>query len=274
MSAAPESPSEQSQVVARAVTYRHPQAEKDCLHGIDLALAGGELVCVIGPNGGGKSTLLRLMAGLIEPSGGGIELNGSSVRRLAPRARARAIALVPQGLARLPRSLVRDFVAGGRYSHLGRFGTPGPEDRAAVDTALESAELTSEARRPMAELSGGQRQRALIARALAQDSPLLLVDEPTNSLDPAHQLSIFELIAGQACLGRAVVVVTHDLNLASQFATRLCLLDAGRILCSGRPDEVLRPEVLEPVYGSRMHFGELPSSLPPGVRPFVLPWSS
>jgi iron complex transport system ATP-binding protein len=121
----------------------------------------------------------------------------------------------------------------------------------------------------MTELSGGQRQRVLVARALASRAPTLLVDEPTAALDLEHQLRVFALLARLADGGRSVLVVTHDVNLASQFAARVALLDRGRVAACGSPDAVLRREVLEPVYGRHLHYGRLPG---PDARPFVLPW--
>ena len=257
----------------RGLKFTHASARSACLAGVDLELRAGELVALIGPNGAGKSTLLRLAAGLLQPSSGEVRCRAGVVRDLSSRRRAKELALVPQGLVRWPGSRVEEFVAGGRYAHRGMLAAPGEADRVAITEALAAAGLVGEASRSLAELSGGQRQRALIARALAQETPLLLVDEPTNSLDPSHQLSIFEWLGRMTCEGRGVLVVTHDLNLASQFATRLALLTEGRIVASGTPAEVLRPEVLAPVYGSRLRYGRLPSPLEPGERPYVLPWS-
>jgi iron complex transport system ATP-binding protein len=122
----------------------------------------------------------------------------------------------------------------------------------------------------MSELSGGQRQRVVIARAIAQDAPVLLVDEPTSSLDPEHQIGVFELLAGLVKRGRTVLVVTHELNLAAQFASRIVVLDRGRVVADGSVEEILRREVLAPVYGERLYFGRTQGA---GARPFVLPWA-
>lgn len=241
--------------------------------GIDLEVRAGELVAVIGPNGAGKSTLLSLLAGMLEPLAGRIWLGGKALADQPARERARQVAIVPQFLDRLPEVLVRDFVLGGRYSHLGAFGRQRAHDRESVQKALEACDAATLADRLLTRISGGQRQRVLIARALAQEAPVLLVDEPTNSLDPEHQLAVFELLARQTCEGRAVLVVTHDLNLASQFATRLVLLKAGRLEADGDANAVLRPEVLSSVYGDRLAYGRLPVAWDPAGRPFVLPWS-
>jgi iron complex transport system ATP-binding protein len=244
------------------------------LHGIDLSLGPGELLCVLGPNGAGKSTLLRALTGLIEPTRGQVLMHGKVAHRLDSRERARLVALVPQLLHALPEVTVETFVGYGRYAHQGYFTRPSQGDRAAVLRALAAADACELSARPLAELSGGQLQRVLFARALAQEAEVLLVDEPTSSLDPQHQVAAFELVARLTCEGHAAVVVTHELNLASQFATRLLLLDAGRPVAEGSVQEVLRREVLEPVYGRHLAYGELPAPRGDGKRPFVVPWLS
>ena len=187
--------------------------------------------------------------------------------------RARRIAVVPQYLPALPEVEVERFVESGRYAHVGRFGGLGAGDREVVESALERCDARDLAARALDALSGGQRQRVLVARALAQEADLLLVDEPTNALDPAHQIAVLDLLAGLAGSGRACLVVTHDLVLAAQYASRLVLLDAGRVVASGTPAEVLRREVLEPVYGTSLWYGAWPQGS--GARsggPFVLPF--
>lgn len=244
----------------------------DVLSGVDLTLRDGELTVVVGPNGSGKSTLVKAAAGLLAPRAGSIRVEGRSLAELSDRERARHVAVVPQSLDRWPSLKVVDLVASGRYAHLSWWRGPGAADREAVEQALEQVGLSDQAERPLTELSGGQRQRALVARALAQSASVFLVDEPTNALDLSHQLDVFSSIGALTCEGRAVLTVTHDLNLASQFATRILLLVDGRFAAEGRPQEVLRPEVLGPVYGERLRFGSLPSPMGDGERPFVLPW--
>jgi len=257
-------------VTARGLSFAYVPGVP-VVDGVDFAARAGELVALLGPNGAGKSTLLRLIAGLLRPRSGEVRLGDGPARRLGARARARRVAIVPQGLAALPDVTVRSFVAYGRYAHLGSFGRPTRADREAVARSLAQADLMDLAERPFPSLSGGQRQRALIARALAQESSLFLIDEPTSALDPEHQLAVFDLIAALSCAGRGAVVVTHDINLASQFATRIVLMAAGRLVAEGEPQEVLRREVLEPVYGPCLAYatwslGEV------GERPVVLPW--
>jgi len=237
------------------------------VQGVDLALQDGELLVVVGPNGSGKSTLLRLFAGLLAPQRGQVRLDGGPLGSLPPRERARRLAVVPQALAALPETSVQAFVLAGRYAHIDRWRGATAGDHEAVRAALAAADVAELSGRPMTDLSGGQRQRVLVARALAQQAPRLLVDEPTAALDLHHQLRVFELLARLAREGRAVLVVTHDANLASQFATRVALLHEGRLAALGSPAQVLRREVLEPVYGPHLHFGALPDG-----APFVLPW--
>ena len=237
---------------------------------VSLDIAAGALTCVLGPNGAGKTTLLKLCAGLIEPTRGQVRLDGQAVAGLEPRLRAKRLAVVPQSLDAIPQITVRDFVFGGRYGHLDRWRRAHAKDQRAVDLALAAADIEPFGERLMTELSGGQRQRVLVARALAQEPSVFLVDEPTSSLDPEHQLAIFELIAGLTCHGRTVVCVTHDLNLASQFATRLVVMQAGCAIKDGSPEEVLTPAVLDPVYGTELHYGRLTTSTGE-ERPFVIP---
>lgn len=241
------------------------------LDGVDLEVHSGELFVVIGPNGSGKSTLLRCLAGLLEPTGGDVLLCGTPYSGLTPRQRALAVAVVPQFLPTLPDVGVLDFVLGGRYAHLARFRGPRREDVEIAHQSLAACDADDVADRRVDELSGGQRQRVLIARALAQEAGVLLVDEPTNSLDPEHQVRVFELLARLARQGKSVVVVTHDLALSGQFADRLMLMSKGRTVVDGTVERVLTPEVLGPIYGPHLFFGSLPG--PTGVaRPYALPW--
>jgi iron complex transport system ATP-binding protein len=239
------------------------------LDGASLEVGGGELVALIGPNGSGKSTLVRCLAGLARATAGRATVGGRPVAELTPGARAREIAVVPQFLPHLFDVRVDDFVLGGRYAHVDRWRGPTRADRDAVEGALASCDAAELSARKMSELSGGQRQRVVIARSLAQRAPVLLVDEPTSSLDPEHQVRVFELLAQAARDGNAVLVVTHELNLAAQFATRLVVLHRGRDVASGSVEEILRPEVLSPVYGRRLYFGRTAD----GATPFVLPWA-
>jgi iron complex transport system ATP-binding protein len=257
-------------LLASGLVFEYPGPIR-AVDGLELAVDGAELVCLIGPNGCGKSTLLRLCAGLLAPLAGRVELEGHSAAALGPRQRARRVALVPQFLPALPELRVDEFVLSGRYAHLARWNRVGPQDEARVREALTACDAAAFAGRGLAELSGGQRQRVLIARALVQEAPLFLIDEPTSALDPEHQIRVFELLELSRSRGSTVVVATHDQNLAGQFATRLVLMDSGRVVADGTPAAVLRPEVLTPVYGPHLHFGE--HALAGGrAQPFVMPW--
>ncbi len=257
---------------ARALAFAYPGPRR-ALAGVDVALGSGELACLLGPNGSGKSTCLRCLAGLLRPGGGAVELDGAPLERLTARERARAIAFVPQALPALPEIEVRAFVLGGRYPYLGRWqgflGRPSPADRAAVETALAEADALDLAGRGLDELSLGQRQRVLVARALAQEAGVLLFDEPTAALDPEHQVRVFALIERLVALGRTALVATHELNLASRYATRCLLLAEGRVVAEGAPAGVLRPEVLGPVFGRHLLFTRSAGAT---ERPLVIPW--
>jgi iron complex transport system ATP-binding protein len=253
---------------ADGLSFTYPEVGQ-VLDGIDLAIEGGELVVLLGPNGSGKSTLLKLLGGILRVQVGRVELNGEPIAGLGHRRRARCVASVPQRLNAMPQVRVRDFVLGGRYPHRPFLGGSHPGDGAALELALAEADVAGLTERLLGELSGGQFQRVLLARALAQEAGLLLFDEPTASLDPEHQVRVFELIARSAARGLAALVATHEMHLAGRFASRLLLLDRGRIAAQGAPEEVLRPEVLEPVYGRDLMYLEVPGA---PSRPLVLPW--
>ncbi|MCA8943566.1 MAG: ABC transporter ATP-binding protein [Planctomycetes bacterium] len=238
------------------------------LRSVDFRVGAGECVAVIGPNGSGKSTLVHLLAGLLAPTIGEVRMGGDRVESLSSRERARRAAIVPQGLPRIPTLRVRDFVLGGRYAHLGLWRTASRRDHEIVDEALASVDSQDCQDRLLVEMSGGQRQRVLIARALAQAADLVLFDEPTSSLDPEHQLHVMELIRGLVDRGRGVAVVTHDFNLASQFADRVVLLADGTVVADGPVGDVLCEGVLTEVYGGRLWFGHFPGH---PERPLVVP---
>jgi iron complex transport system ATP-binding protein len=255
---------------ARGVEHSYRDGPR-ALAGVDLQIRAGELVVVLGPNGSGKSTLLKLLAGLLPVSIGEVRLENRPLSAWSARERAQRIAVVPQFLPALPDFLVSDFVLGGRYAHRERWRAAHARDHACVQAALARCDASEISARSMHEISGGQRQRVLLARALAQEAEILLVDEPTNSLDPEHQVRVFALLAELVSAGKSVLVVTHDLNLASQFATRICLLCEGRVVSDGAVAQVLRREVLEPVYGPHLYYGRFEDEGDAGL-PFVLPW--
>lgn len=209
------------------------------LDAVSFALSGGEFVGLIGPNGAGKTTLLRAALGLLPATG------RSSLTELPAQARAKAAAFVPQNREiNWPISVER-LVALGRAP----LQAGAAADRAAIEQALSALDLTELRARPATELSGGEQARALLARALAQETPLLVADEPTSGLDPAAQLAVMELFQTLAAEGRCVLASLHDLGLAARYCTRLIVLNAGRIVADGRPDQVLTPALLAAVFG-------------------------
>jgi iron complex transport system ATP-binding protein len=222
--------------------------------GVSARIGEGELVGLIGPNGAGKTTLMRAALGLIRAEGG-IKLGGTPLAALSVRARALRAAYLPQDREIAWPVRVQTLVALGRTPHLPPGRAPGPADRAAVEAALDRMDLAGFRDRPATALSGGERARALIARALAQEAPLLVADEPAAGLDPAHQLQLMALLREMAGAGRGVVVSLHDLGLAARWCDRLLLMHQGRLVAEGPPEAVLTAERLAAVYGITAHLG-------------------
>lgn len=213
---------------------------------VALAVPAGRITAVVGPNGAGKSTLLRAFAGLIAPTTGTITLGAEPLAGIARDALARAIAYLPQDRAVHWPLAVRAVVALGRLPHGGGIGD------AAVEAALAAMDVTHLGDRPVLELSGGERARVLVARALAQEASLLIADEPTAGLDPAHALALFELFTRLAADGRTIIVALHDLSLAARFAHHVVLLANNGVVAAGPPSEVLTPPHLQPAFGVTM----------------------
>ncbi|MEB3419129.1 ABC transporter ATP-binding protein [Salipiger marinus] len=238
------------------------------LDGIALDIAPGRVTALIGQNGSGKSTTLRAMAGLVSPDSGGVSLNGTPLPQMSRREIARALAFLPQSPI-LPEGItVRGLVERGRTPHLGSFRPMTATDRAVVDRALDRTGLTALAARRAATLSGGQRQRAFIAMTLAQDTPVLLLDEPTTFLDLPYQIEVLRLVrALNQDSGQTVVMVLHDINLACRFADRVVGIRAGQVLFDGTPEDVVTGASLEALYGCPLTVIPLPD----GRGPMVLP---
>jgi iron complex transport system ATP-binding protein len=232
------------------------------LRNVSFAIGPGELVALCGPNGAGKSTLLRLLLGLHAPSAGQVTLAGTALAALSRRQIARHAALLPQDApADVPLS-VREAVSLGRLPHLGRLQPESAADADAVERALAATDTTALAERPIAELSGGERHRVHLARALAQEASLLLLDEPITGLDIAHQLAAMDLLRETARGGRAVVVALHDLALAARRCDRVLLLADGALAADARPADVFTPETLARVFGVRADVRLDPSGHP------------
>jgi iron complex transport system ATP-binding protein len=235
-------------LAATAVTasYGSRVVLRDC----SFALGSGEIVAIVGPNGAGKSTLLRILAGLLRPTAGRVSLDGQDLATLSRSKVARRVAVVPQIFDTLFPFTVREVVGLGRTARLGPFGRASADDVAAVERAISELELEALAGRRIDRLSGGERQRAVLAMALAQETAVLLLDEPTVHLDPGHQLATLGILRE---LGRrrqlAVCAVLHDLNLASTFASRIVAIADGRIVREGTPLEVLDADLVQAVFG-------------------------
>ena len=220
---------------------------------VDLDVAAGEWVAIIGPNGAGKSSLLRAVAGLVGLVSGVVAIDGTAVSELKPRDLARRIALVPQE-PELPAPMsALDYVLLGRTPHLGYWAMEGPADVDVAMRALVALGAGDLAARPLGRLSGGERRRVVLARAIAQDASVLLLDEPTTALDIGHQQHVLDLVE-ELRRSRAIAVVSavHDLTLAAQYADRLALLDDGALVADGPADEVLTTERLERFSGARV----------------------
>lgn len=214
-----------------------------------LAVAPGEFLGVIGPNGSGKSTLLRLMAGLLRPASGSVLVQGQDLVALARRAVARELAVVPQESHFAFDFRVEDVVMMGRNPFLGRWDRPSAADRAAVRRAMARVDVGNLAGKSVNEVSGGEKQRVVLARALAQEPGILLLDEPTAQLDIGHQHSFLRVLGELNREGRTIVFSTHDLNLAAANCSRLVLLDHGKVAADGPAELVLEAGLVGRVYG-------------------------
>jgi iron complex transport system ATP-binding protein len=226
------------------------RGQRTLLHPVDLEVAPGAWLGIVGPNGAGKSTLLRTVAG-ITPHTGSVEVCGVPLGGMGPRERARLVAFSPQQPMVPPGASVVDYVLLGRTAHVPLLGPESVRDRAVVAEVLDLLELDDLATREVTTLSGGERQRAVIARALAQEAPILLLDEPTTALDIGHQQQVLELV-DRLRRERSLTVVSamHDLTLAAQHADRFMLLHHGRIHAAGTAREVFSPTILEQVFGA------------------------
>ena len=241
------------------------------LQALDLTIATGSITGILGPNGTGKTTLVRLASAALRPSGGRITLFGDELAGLPSRERARRVAVVPQETYPVFEFSVDEIVRMGRSPHLGLLGVESPADLRIAREAMRRCDVVPLADRSFRALSGGERQRVLLARALAQEARLLLLDEPTAYLDLKHRLAVYALLA---CLreehGLTIVVVSHDINLAARHCDRLVLIREGTVVADGTPAEVLRPEPIRAVYEVDVEITTDPSS----GRPFVIPLQS
>ncbi|MDR1426923.1 MAG: ABC transporter ATP-binding protein [Bifidobacteriaceae bacterium] len=240
-------------VVARNLTVRIPN---------------GAFTVIVGPNACGKSTLLRALARLLVPQAGRVILDGRDIASRPTKQVAREIGLLPQSSIAPPGITVEDLVARGRYPHQSVLKRSVDRDRASVAAAMAATGVSKLADAPVDELSGGQRQRAWIAMALAQDTPILLLDEPTTFLDIAHQVEILDLLTRLNREGKTIVAVLHDLNQASRYATHMIAMAAGSVRMSGPPQEVVTEDLIAEVFG--LACVVIPD--PVAGSPMVVPW--
>jgi iron complex transport system ATP-binding protein len=221
------------------------------LDSVSTGVAEGQFVGLVGPNGAGKTTLLRAINGALAPDEGRVRVAGRTVADLDSRATSRLVATVPQSTGVSFDFPVRHVVAMGRTPHVGRFGTRTATDREAVEGAMERTAVVDLADRPVTEVSGGERQRVFLARALAQDTPVLLLDEPTSDLDVNHQVRTLDLVADLVDGGRTAVAAIHDLDLAARYCDELRLLHRGAIRAAGPPEAVLTDATVEAAFEAR-----------------------
>ncbi|TYL51394.1 ABC transporter ATP-binding protein [Nocardioides sp. BGMRC 2183] len=216
---------------------------------LDLEVPHGVFTAIVGPNACGKSTLLRSLVRLQPIRAGAVDLDGRPVTSWRAKEVARELGFLPQTMVSPEGIRVEALVRRGRFAHQGMLGIWNPSDELAVADAMESAGVTDLADRPVAELSGGQRQRVWIAMVLAQQTPYLLLDEPTTFLDIAHQYDLLRLLRRQVTDGRTVVVVLHDLNQACRFADHMVAMRDGRVIASGAPADIVTAELVDDVFG-------------------------
>jgi iron complex transport system ATP-binding protein len=236
-------------VKAVRVRYRYPGAEQDAVGDVSFSVQPGEFHAVLGPNGSGKTTLVRVALGALRPQAGSVSIGDKPAHEWSRQDLARIIGVVPQREDNLFPQRVRETVLLGRYPHLSMWGRERPEDHAAVQRALAACDVEQLADRWVWTLSGGEYQRVRIARALAQEPKLLVLDEPGISLDLKHEMGLFELVRGLVdAHGLGVLMITHDLNLAARFADSVLLLSEGRTVAAGAPADVLTQPVVESVF--------------------------
>jgi len=254
-----------NQVVIEGLGARHGAAE--VLHQVDLSIAKGQVTVIAGPNGCGKSTLLRCIARLHRPSAGTVRIGDEDVWRMRGRDAARRLALLPQSPIAPEGITVMELVRYGRHPHQGLFRQWSRDDERAVQAALEETGTAAMANRRMDQLSGGQRQRCWLAMVLAQETPLVLLDEPTSMLDLGHQIEVLELVRTLSRAGRSIVMVLHDLAAAARYADTLVAMKGGSLVASGCPRKVVTTALVRKLYGVEADILISPSDAAPLVVP-------
>jgi len=224
---------------------------------VSMSFAAGEVVCLLGPNGGGKTTFFKTLLGLLAPQGGCVVLGGEDLSRLPRKEIAKRVSYVPQAHAGYFPFTVREVVVMGRTAHLAPFAAPARHDRERAAAAIAELALDALADKPYTRISGGERQLTLIARALAQDAPLVVMDEPTASLDFGNQVKVLERVRALSRRGIGVLMATHDPDQAFLCASRVALFHGGRLLADGAPEDVVTRENLRSVYGVNVAVAEI-----------------
>lgn len=251
-----------------SVTYRSAGREIAALREVSAELSAGEVAGLVGPNGSGKTTFIRAVTGVAKLAGGSVRVGGRELSGIRQNELARLLAVVPQDPALPPAFTAIECVMMGRTPHLRLLQNEGPADLQAARKAMIATDTWGFADRMLGELSGGERQRVVVARALAQETPVLLLDEPTTHLDIGHQASVLALVRRAARTdGKAVLAVVHDLTLAAQYCDRLVMLSGGRVVAQGAPADVLREPLLREVYGAQVSVFPHPQTGLPVVAP-------
>ncbi len=240
----------------------------DAVSAVDVTVERGSFVGLIGPNGAGKTTVLRAIKGTIDSDAGTVRLDGDPIAALSAREAGRRVASVPQDTGLSFDFRVRHVVEMGRTPHLGRFDGHDADDVAAVDEAMAAAGVARFGDRSVTEVSGGERQRVLLARALAQETPALVLDEPTASLDVNHAVAAMELVRGLVDDGRAAIAAIHDLDMAARYCDRVVLLVDGQVRAEGPPTDVLDADAVRRTFGAEAFVGRNPATGTPSVTAF------
>ena len=250
-----------------SISYSYKQSGWK-LDSVDLSVNAGEFIGILGPNGSGKSTLLKIAAGILEPAGGNVTLQERSIRKISRRQLAQSIGYLPQRVNSVFNLNVREIVSMGRFCHSKGLGIVTAADEKIVDECMHETETFDFRERSIDELSGGERQRVFLASVLAQQPRVMLLDEPGTGLDMHHQVSFFKLLAQLSKKKMAVVVITHELNLASQFCSKVLLLNKGKKEIFGSVEKVFERIGQIEMYSKDMSFIKHPSNHKPAVLPF------
>lgn len=262
---------EKNRILIEAQQLAVHYGKKTILHELNITIQEGGVTALVGTNGSGKSTLLKALARMLKPQVGAIYLDGAAISTLSTKEVAKKLAVLPQS-PDIPAGLtVRELVEQGRYPHSGPLRMLKRQDHDAIHEALALTSMNDFQNRALDTLSGGERQRAWIALALAQATPILMLDEPTTFLDVRHQLEILELVRHlQAKKGMTIIVVLHDLNQAIRYADRMLVLKKGRIAADGIPEQVMTVQLLQDVFGINANLVEDPATGKPAFIPFAI----